>query len=460
MSNILSEISLYDTIYKLKDDNAVPTSRTVNGKALTSDIALSFSDVGADKSGTAATAEANAKTYADSTADNKISMHNTATDAHNDIRVLIADLKEQLENFLDVDDTTVDQLSEVLTLINNNKGTLESLTTTKVNVSDIINNLTTNSSNKVLSAAQGVAIKALIDALQSELDAHENNKSNPHGVTAEQIGAATTTQLNSLPKIYVQTNEPTSPKDGDIWVDTDDAEQTVLAAVATSGSFNDLINKPTYGISNITGLQTALDAKAAKADIAATKYAAASNSSAVYFKISDFGAWGSGAWYQKGFSMLISSRAGEMIWVAVSSDDSNTNAKAIRLLNTYGKILNIYYSTSESALYVKANAWCNNVCAHIISNLNGDYVANVAQASALASDAVEIKITEFGATSAGVAVGSSNGTLTLTGSGNRPTYNGTNVALQNDIPSLSGYATQTWVQQQIAAIAVYNGSVS
>ena len=243
-------------------------------------------------------------------------------------------------------------------------------------------------------------------------------------------------------------------------MDTDDAEQTVLAAVATSGSFNDLINKPTYGISNITGLQTALDAKAAKADIAATKYAAASNSSAIYFKISDFGAWGSGAWYQKGFSMLISSRAGEMIWVAVSSDDSNTNAKAIRLLNTYGKILNIYYSTSESALYVKANAWCNNVCAHIISNLNGDYVANVTQASALASDAVEIKITEFGATSAGVAVGSSNGTLTLIGSGNRPTYNGTNVALQNDIPSLSGYATQTWVQQQIAAIAIYNGSVS
>ena len=192
-----------------------------------------------------------------------------------------------------------------------------------------------------------------------------------------------------------------------------------------------------------------------KSDIATTKYAAASNSAAIYFKISDFGAWGSGAWYQKGFSMLVSSRAGEMIWVAVSSDDSNTNAKAIRLLNTYGKITNLYYSVSESAIYVKANAWCNNVSAHIVSNLNGDYVASVAQASALASDAVEIKITEFGATSAGVTVGSSNGTLSLAGSGDRPTYNGNNMALQSDIPSMASIT-----EAVLAAIPYYNGAVT
>lgn len=98
--------------------------------------------------------------------------HNTATDTHNDIRALITDLTTKLNNFLDVDDTTSDQLSEVLTLIENNKGTLDSLTTSKVNVSDIVNNLTTNTSDKVLSAAQGVAIKNLIDALQAELDSH------------------------------------------------------------------------------------------------------------------------------------------------------------------------------------------------------------------------------------------------------------------------------------------------
>ena len=96
-----------------------------------------------------------------------ISTHNTATDAHNDIRALISDLSTEVSNFLDVDDTTRDQLSEVLTLIDNNKGTLDSLTTSKVNVADIVDNLTTASSNKVLSANQGVALKSLIDSLES-----------------------------------------------------------------------------------------------------------------------------------------------------------------------------------------------------------------------------------------------------------------------------------------------------
>jgi len=44
----------------------VPTSRTINGKALTNNISLIYSDVGADKSGSATTAESNAKSYADS----------------------------------------------------------------------------------------------------------------------------------------------------------------------------------------------------------------------------------------------------------------------------------------------------------------------------------------------------------------------------------------------------------
>lgn len=106
-----------------------------------------------------------------SSVDTSISAHNTSTSAHNDIRTLITDLSTAVNNFLDVDDTTTDQLSEVLTLIENNRGTLESLTTSKVNVSDIINNLTTDNASKVLSAAQGVVIKGLIDALDIELDA-------------------------------------------------------------------------------------------------------------------------------------------------------------------------------------------------------------------------------------------------------------------------------------------------
>lgn len=98
--------------------------------------------------------------------DNKINAHNTSESAHSDIRNLVNELSTKVNNFLDVDDATTDQLSEVLTLINNNKGTLDSITSSKVNVSDIVDNLTTSSETKVLSAKQGVALKALIDALQ------------------------------------------------------------------------------------------------------------------------------------------------------------------------------------------------------------------------------------------------------------------------------------------------------
>ena len=48
-----------------KLNTKVPTSRTVNGKALSSNITLSASDVGADASGSANTALENAKTYVD-----------------------------------------------------------------------------------------------------------------------------------------------------------------------------------------------------------------------------------------------------------------------------------------------------------------------------------------------------------------------------------------------------------
>lgn len=108
------------------------------------------SEVGADASGTASSV---------------VSSHNTNTSAHNDIRNLIAGLTTRLNTLANSDDTTLDQMSEVVAYIKNNKTLIDSITTNKVNVSDIVNNLTTNVSNKPLSAAQGVALKALIDAI-------------------------------------------------------------------------------------------------------------------------------------------------------------------------------------------------------------------------------------------------------------------------------------------------------
>ena len=146
-----------------------------------------------DAKGSADTALDEAKSYTDNAVsdfvsetvvDNKISIHNTSTSAHDDIRALITALSTEVNNFLDVDDTTKDQLSEILALIDNNKGTLDSLTTSKVNVSDIVDNLTTNVANKPLSSAQGVALKSLIDDLQMEVDGKADVSHNHDGVYA------------------------------------------------------------------------------------------------------------------------------------------------------------------------------------------------------------------------------------------------------------------------------------
>lgn len=125
------------------------------------------------------TAKSEANTYTDnkmseevSARNTAISTHNTSTSAHNDIRDLVSGLTNRLNALADSDDTTLDQMHEVVEYIKANRGLIESITTTKVNVSDIVNNLTTNVSNKPLSASQGVAIKALIDALQTDIDNH------------------------------------------------------------------------------------------------------------------------------------------------------------------------------------------------------------------------------------------------------------------------------------------------
>lgn len=115
-------------------------------------VTLTPGDVGADASGTAASA---------------VSTHDGSNTAHSDIRELITGLTNRLNTLANSDDTTLDQMAELVAYIKANRGLIESITTDKVNVADIVNNLTTNVTNKPLSAAQGVAIKGLIDSLNT-----------------------------------------------------------------------------------------------------------------------------------------------------------------------------------------------------------------------------------------------------------------------------------------------------
>ena len=115
--------------------------------------------VGADPAGTATTA---------------VSQHNVDTSAHNDLRIALQGLSDRINAALDSDDTTLDQMSEVVSYIKSNKTLIEAITTSKVSVADIVNDLVTNAADKPLSAAQGVAVKTLIDALRKDkLDAAE-----------------------------------------------------------------------------------------------------------------------------------------------------------------------------------------------------------------------------------------------------------------------------------------------
>lgn len=118
----------------------------------------------------------------------QISTHNTDDAAHSDIRNLIIGLTTRLNALADSDDTTLDQLSEFVAYIKSNRTLIENVTTNKVNVSDIIDNLTTNVSNKPLSAAQGVAIKSLINSLQTAVNSKANSDHTHDAATTSTAG--------------------------------------------------------------------------------------------------------------------------------------------------------------------------------------------------------------------------------------------------------------------------------
>lgn len=113
----------------------------------------------------------------------------------------------QIQVVLTADDTALDTIQEIITRIKSDEGFISSLVTGKVNVSDIVDGLTSTATNKPLSANQGNALKSLIDAINNakgavngfaSLDA--NGKLNQTAKTAESVsgsiaaGATATTQ--------------------------------------------------------------------------------------------------------------------------------------------------------------------------------------------------------------------------------------------------------------------------
>lgn len=208
----------------------------------------SASDVGADAAGTASGA---------------VAAHNTSGSSHADLRALIEGLTNRLNALADSDDTTLDQLSEIVAYIKSNKALIDAVTTGKVSTSDIVDNLTTNASGKVLSAAQGVALKAMIDGIVIPTalpnpqpitingQRYDGSEAVEVNVTGEGSGVevdATLTQSGKAADAKVVGDKLTELNQANAAQDTEIAKKANnddLSAVAKSGSYNDLTNKPT-----------------------------------------------------------------------------------------------------------------------------------------------------------------------------------------------------------------------
>lgn len=121
---------------------------SVNGQ--TGAVTIDLVSLGGEKAGTAL---------------ETVAYHNADTSAHADIRSLIQNLSTKVSNFLDSDDITLDQLSELITYIKSNKDLIDYVTTNKVNVTDIVNDLNTDIATQPLSAAQGVALRQMIESI-------------------------------------------------------------------------------------------------------------------------------------------------------------------------------------------------------------------------------------------------------------------------------------------------------
>lgn len=233
------------------DSKFVSQERTINGKALSSNITLSASDVGADSSGSAAIAEQNAKDYTDSLASNyataaqgqladtAVQPDDLATVAtsgdYNDLSNLPEIPSAQIQSdWNQTDDKALDYIK--------NKPTIPE----GVIVDQTYDSASTN-------AQSGIAVAQAISGKQDILTSGSN-------ITIENgVISATDTTYTAGVGISIEngviSNTQTSAEWGNITgtlseqtdlkniLDTK-VDNSTLATVATTGDYNDLVNKP------------------------------------------------------------------------------------------------------------------------------------------------------------------------------------------------------------------------
>lgn len=76
-------------------------------------------------------------------------------------------LIQTINEVLHSDDVTLDTVQEIVAFIKNNKDVIDTISTSKVSITDIVDNLLSTAANKPLSANQGKVLKQIIDDLAS-----------------------------------------------------------------------------------------------------------------------------------------------------------------------------------------------------------------------------------------------------------------------------------------------------
>lgn len=149
-------------------NSKVPTARKVNGKALSSDITLSASDVGADASGSASSALSDAKEYTDSKIASEVTARNSAIDTAKSSAISTAS-------------------TDATTKANNALASAKTYTDTKTANLASTSTVDDKISAHNTSTSAHSDIRGSISTLQTEVTTHKNT-SNPHGINKSTIG--------------------------------------------------------------------------------------------------------------------------------------------------------------------------------------------------------------------------------------------------------------------------------
>lgn len=187
------------------------------------------------------------------------STHNSSNTAHIDIRDLITVLTTRLNTLANSDDTTLDQLSEIVAYIKSNRTLIENVTTNKVNVSDIIDNLTSTAINKPLSAKQGKVLNDLITALTTTVNTKIDTVNGDTYIGTSK--SETTTTITHKDVSRSNTTSTASPSHGGTFT----AVKTVTSDTKghVTGVDTETVTLPTYGVAtqSANGLESAADKK-------------------------------------------------------------------------------------------------------------------------------------------------------------------------------------------------------